>query len=162
MKVGRLLGNLIRPLRKVKACIDELCVSYLRHVDGPAAEKLRYRYYRSRVKMMGKNVRIDTGVFLYGAAYISLGDDTHIDKNCIIIGAPKDLDLSKRIVKRRALASNKAQEGEVSIGRNCHISQNCMIYGYGGVYIADNCVMAPARKSILLPVCPITPTMRCR
>ena len=145
--------SLKKAVRRIKSLfadasrwIEQRRLASLRYIDGEYGEKARYRYYRTRLRGLGGNVRIDTGVFFYGMEYISIGDNTHIDKNCIIVGSPPDLDLSSRIVKRRELENDKVREGEVSIGKDCHISQNCMIYGYGGVYIGDNCVMSAGAK----------------
>jgi acetyltransferase-like isoleucine patch superfamily enzyme len=129
----------------------------IRNIDGAEGERLRYKYYRTRVRGMGKNVRIDTGVFLYGAEYISIGDNTHIDKNCIIVGSSPNLDLSRRLLKKKLLTSDKVTEGEVRIGKDCHVSQNCMIYGYGGVFIGDNCVMSAGSKVYSLTSMPTNP-----
>lgn len=145
----RLLALIRMPLRRVARLnegLGALRLSLLRNIDGPHGESFRYKYYRSRVRRMGKNVRIDTGVFLYGEEYISIGDNTHIDKNCIIVGASADLDLSRRMLKRKELSCEEIKQGEVSIGKDCHISQNCMIYGYGGVLIGDTCVMSAGSK----------------
>jgi acetyltransferase-like isoleucine patch superfamily enzyme len=95
---------------------------------------------------MGIGVKIDTGVFLYGMKYISIGDHTHIDKNCILVGSPDDIDVSNRVVKRRDVNFDAISPGEISIGRQCHISQNCMLYGYGGIHIGDKCVMSAGAK----------------
>jgi acetyltransferase-like isoleucine patch superfamily enzyme len=142
LAISRLKHSLGSPLRLARA----LYLTLIRDLDGGTGERLRYRYYRKRLRFIGKGVRIDTGVFLYGEEYISLGDRTHIDKNCIIVGSSPDLDLSSRIVKRRELEAPGFRPGEVRIGCDCHISQNCMIYGYGGVSIGDNCVMSAGAK----------------
>jgi acetyltransferase-like isoleucine patch superfamily enzyme len=143
------LSKLVRIPDRINRLMHSLAavrLSILRNMDGQEGERLRYVYYRSRLKKMGKNVRIDTGVFLYGPEYISIGDNTHIDKNCMVVGSPVNLDLSRRLLKRRELVATTITQGEVSIGRDCHISQNCMIYGYGGVSIADRCVMSAGSK----------------
>ena len=144
------------PLR-LKRTLQALRLSLIRGMDGLDGEILRYKYYRSRLKKIGKNVRIDTGVFIYGPEYISIDDNTHIDKNCIIVGSSADLDLSRRILKRKELYSDLVQQGEISIGKNCHISQNCMIYGYGGVFIGDKCVMSAGSKIYSLTSMPTNP-----
>ena len=69
----------------------------IRNLDGAVGLRLRYLYYKKRLRHLGRNVRIDTGVFFSGWEYISIGDDTHIDKNCIIVGCHPDLDLSYRM-----------------------------------------------------------------
>lgn len=128
-----------------------------RFFDGPIWEEKRYNYYKKHLNYLGQNVKINTGVFIYGMQYVSIGDNTHIDKNCIIIGSPSDLDLSNRAVKYRHNESTLVAKGVVTIGKECHISQNTMIYGYGGVYIGDNCVMSAGSKVYSLTSMPTNP-----
>ena len=132
--------------RKTLNAMDSVYLSAIRYIDGVFGERLRYRYYSRRLRHLGPGARIDTGVFIYGCRYVSIGDGTHIDKGCIIIGAPKDIDLSSRAVRYRRLAVDAIQAGEVRIGKNCHIAQNCMIFGYGGVLIGDYCAMSTGAK----------------
>lgn len=121
-------------------------VTFIRYADGNYGNKKRYNYYKKHLKFLGKGVIIDTGVFITGGEYISIGDDTHIDKNCILVGAPPDLDLSSRYIKTRENSAYTGSPGEINIGKNCHISQNTMIYGYGGVSIDDNSTMSAGSK----------------
>ena len=125
---------------------DELYRSTIRYLDGEPGRRLRYRYYKKRLNHLGKNVIIDTGVFITGAEYISIGDNTHIDKNCILVGAPADLDLSYRYVKERDNLVYNGKKGEITIGKECHISQNTMLYGYGGISIGNNSVLSAGAK----------------
>jgi len=125
---------------------DELYRSAIRYLDGGAGQRFRYKYYKKRLKHLGKNVIIDTGVFITGAEYISIGDNTHIDKNCILVGAPSDLDLSYRYIKERENPAYNGIKGEITIGGECHISQNVMLYGYSGIFIGNNSVLSAGAK----------------
>lgn len=131
--------------------------SFLRYIDGETGRRLRYRYYKKRLKHLGKNVIIDTGVFITGAEYISIGDNTHIDKNCILVGAPSDLDLSYRILVELPNEDFKKEKGSITIGKECHISQNVMIYGYGGVDIGDYVALSTDTKVYSLTSLPFNP-----
>jgi len=137
--------------------INHCKLDKMRYVDGSYGELKRYNYYKKRLLHLGENVKIDTGVFIYGMEYISINDNTHIDKNCIIIGAPPDLDLSKRVLKIRHHHDGRVVKGQVIIGKECHISQNAMIYGYGGVFIGNNCVMSAGAKIYSLTSMPNDP-----
>lgn len=130
---------------------------FLRYLDSSLGEKLRYKYYKRNLKYIGKNVKIDTGVFIYGMEYVSIDDNSHIDKNCIIVGSSSKLDLSQRAVKIKENSTTLVDKGEIFIGKECHISQYCMIYGYGGVYIGDNCVMSTGSKVYSLTSMPTNP-----
>lgn len=126
--------------------LGELYRTCIRNLDGALGQRLRYLYYKKRLRHLGRNVIIDTGVFFSGWEYISIGDDTHIDKNCIIVGCHPDLDLSYRYLKQRGNDDYLGMRGFVSIGSDCHISQNTMIYGYGGVHIGNNSVLSAGAK----------------
>lgn len=69
----------------------------LRNIPGVVGYRLRYHYYRFRVKSMGRNVLIDTGVVLSGCKNISIGDYTWIDANCILSGYLGEIKLGRRI-----------------------------------------------------------------
>ena len=135
----------MRPSSIVRApfvIVRHLWMLVVTYMPGWLGNDLRLRHYRRRFKRCGRNVTIDQGVLIDGAELISVGDDVHIDKNCIIVGSPPDFDLSHRALKKKPLEDSRVAPGEVRIGRECHISQNCMIYGYGGVFLGDNCVMS--------------------
>ena len=134
---------LVCPVRTV---LGELYRTCIRNLDGALGQRLRYLYYKKRLRHLGRNVIIDTGVFFTGWEYISIGDNTHIDKNCILVGAPQDLDLSYRYLKQRGNDDYLGMRGFISIGSDCHISQNTMIYGYGGVHIGNNSVLSAGAK----------------
>lgn len=141
-----LLRKISGRFRRYAGQFNECYVSWIRYIDGPFGEKKRYSFYKKHLRFVGENVRFDTGVYIYGMEYVSIGANTHIDKNCIIIGSPENLDLTHRIVITKLNDSELEKKGEVKIGKECHISQNCMIYGYGGVLIGDNCVMSAGSK----------------
>lgn len=150
MQVFRIIKKIIffpvRKSRQLQNAFDEIYRSCIRWLDGALGQKLRYKYYKKRLKYLGKSVIIDTGVFIDGAEFISIGENTHIDKNCILVAAPADLDLSYRYLKKRANPDFTGGRGSITIGKECHISQNAMIYGYGGVQIGDFCVMSADSK----------------
>ena len=111
-------------------------------MPGSVGNKLRILYYKSKFKKCGSNVTIDVGVQIEGAELISLGDNVHIDKFCII-STGKTLT---GIINRKQNAFFKATEGEIIIGSNIHITQFCIIMGFGGVHIEDNCVLSANSK----------------
>jgi len=50
----------------------------------PAAEA-RVRYYKYKLRHMGENVKIGTGVKIVNPQFISLGNNVFIGDNCILI-----------------------------------------------------------------------------
>lgn len=133
-------------LHSIFSIFAEIYRSWIRNLDGALGQRLRYQYYKKKLRYLGKGVKFETGVFITGAEYISIGDDTEIDKNCILVAASPDLDLSKRYVKTRENPNYDGKRGALNIGSDCHISQNTMIYGYGGVSIGNNCVLSAGAK----------------
>lgn len=125
---------------------DEIYRSLIRWLDGELGRKLRYCYYKKKLNSLGNGVIIDTGVFIDGAEFISIGDNTHIDKNCILVGSSPSLDLSHRYLKVRRNNHYTRSRGQITIGRDCHISQNTMLYGYGGIFIGDNSTLSSGTK----------------
>lgn len=134
---------------KIKQCIsffDEIYRSFIRWLDSDNGRRLRYSYYKKRLHFLGENVIIETGVFIIGAEYISIGDNSYIDKNCILVGCSPDFDISYRYLKIKKNSLYTGKKGEIFIGKECHLSQNTMLYGYGGIFIDDNSVLSAGSK----------------
>ena len=60
---------------------------------------------------------IDTGVFMYGLPYISIDDNTHIDKSVILVASRSNLDLSYRAMKVKDNPDMTLKRGELLIGK---------------------------------------------
>ncbi|MBV9955900.1 MAG: hypothetical protein JOZ70_11700 [Pseudolabrys sp.] len=69
----------------------------LRYFPGPFGYKSRAIYYGFRLKHLGKNVLIDTGVMFSGHANISIGDYVWIDANCMIGAALGEISIGRRV-----------------------------------------------------------------
>lgn len=119
--------------------IGKLFVIYM---PGGFGTKLRYLYYKNKLKSCGKNVIIDTGVHIDGTELISIGDNVYIDKYCIISTGKKLIG----DIKRKENPDFPGEEGEIIIGNNIHTAQFCIIMGFGGVEIRDNFVMSSGAK----------------
>lgn len=87
----------------------------IRYIPGGIGYKLRYYYYKILLKHMGKNVLIDTGVFLSGAKNISIGDYVWIDAGCRI----------------------EAMLGEITIGKRVHIGAYSIVAAREPISIGD-------------------------
>lgn len=104
--------------------IAMLCEGLIRYIPGAFGFKLRYYCYKPFLKHLGRNVLIDVGVHLNGAANISIGDYTWIDAYCRI----------------------DAYLGEVSIGKRVHMAPFSIIGSRAPVVIEDFVGIAPAVK----------------
>ncbi|MEK7533760.1 MAG: acyltransferase [Patescibacteria group bacterium] len=88
---------------------------FIRYIPGGFGYSLRYLYYKTMLKRMGKNVLIDVGVFLNGTKNISIDDYTWIDMGCRI----------------------EAMLGEIQIGKRVHIAPYAIIAAREKVIIHD-------------------------
>ncbi len=110
-----------------------MVISYL---PGQVGFLLRYRFWKGKLKYVGKNVIIDTGVYFQNPDYIAIDDNCWIDKNVIILAG---LDSSKREKFVRKNGEFKGEPGVVYIGKNVHIGPGCIISGISaGVYISED------------------------
>ncbi len=117
---------------------------FIDYLPGTVGFKLRYRFWKNRLKHLGKNVKIDIGVYFQKPQFISIGDNCWIDRGVIILAGA---DKSKRT--RRFIANEKflLEKGNVYIGKNCHIGAHSIISGIGGVYISDKCTFSAGVKA---------------
>ncbi len=122
---------------------DLICLPIF-YLPGPLGIKLRYRYYKRRLKYLGKNVLIDIGVHIQNPQYVSIGDNAWIDKYVILLaGKPHE---GKRKIYRKPNPNFKGEEGELIISNNTHIAPYVLISGMGGVYIGINLGIASGSK----------------
>lgn len=116
----------------------------LSFIAGRIGRKLRYAYYKNRLRSLGRNVVIDVGVRFINPEHISIGDNCWIDSLVsIIAGAPI---LLGRQVYRKPNPDYRYSEGEVVIAENCHIAQQVILQGHGGLSIGPNITVASGTK----------------
>lgn len=134
------MTKVIRMLLKEKIRVWQMFVSYL---PGIVGDKLRYLYWKRRLRYLGKNVKIDVGVYFQNPEFISIDDNCWIDRGVIILAGP---DRSER--ERRYIPNPRFQleRGMIHIGKNVHIGSGSIISGIGGVYISDNCGVSSGVK----------------
>lgn len=113
-------------------------------VPGTVGRRIRFSYYKKRLKYLGKNSVIDGGVRILNPEFVSIGENTWIDNYVVIIAGPPSARF--RNISRRDNHSFKGLEGEVVIGNNCHIAISSVIQGHGGVQIGDNSTVASGGK----------------
>ena len=111
---------------------------------GPIGDRLRYGYYRKRLKKLGKGVRICEGVEIQSPEFVSVGDNTWIDRNVIIIAGP--LREGNRVIKRKLNNNFQGFEGHLYIGVGCHLAPFSLIQAHGGVSIGNFITVASGVK----------------
>jgi acetyltransferase-like isoleucine patch superfamily enzyme len=102
--------------------------------DNKIGNVLRAAYWKCRVKELGKDVQIDVGAKATGWHYISIGDNSWIDRNVMFECGV--IDKAKFNVYEKA-TNPQVEDGELRIGKACHISKNVVIQSFGGVIIGD-------------------------
>jgi acetyltransferase-like isoleucine patch superfamily enzyme len=130
--------------RLIKDTLVETIATLLRFMPGPLGYFLRRSFYKRRLKFLGKRVIIEPGVYMMGPKYISIGDNTWIDKNVILIGGKPTK--GERVFIEKGNKFYKGEPGELKIGRSCHISVDCIIQAHGGVQIGDYAGLAAGAK----------------
>lgn len=125
-RLGDILNSLIDP--------------FITGVPGGLGRRLRYQYYKRRLKYLGAGAVIDVGVRILNPRFVSIGDNTWIDNYVIIMAGPPGT--TGRKIHRRPNPAYRFQEGEVVIGRNCHIAPFVVLQGHGGLSIGDDCGIA--------------------
>ena len=126
--------NKMKLLLSSFSALLQMVISYL---PGGLGDALRYRYWRKRLKNLGKGVRIDVGVYFQNPEFISIDDNCWIDRNVMIL-AGNDTSAREKVILRNP--SFCGEPGVVHIGKNVHVGAFCVISGISaGVYISDDC-----------------------
>lgn len=134
----------MRLLRLPGMMLSALAEMSVTNVPGPLGRALRYRYWRGRVKSMGRGVKIDVGVRILNPEWVTIGDNTWIDSFVILLAGPAKRGDGPFYCKGNPDFPHG--EGELIIGRNVHIANFVVIQGHGGVKIGDNITTASGSK----------------
>jgi acetyltransferase-like isoleucine patch superfamily enzyme len=121
--------------------IRDLIKLFIINLPGRSGVKLRQIYYKKKLKNCGKNLHIETNVYLDGVEHISIGDNVCIDRFSII---STGVNIQGEV--HHKINDNNINNGEIIIGSNIHICQGVIIMGYGGISIGNNSVMSAGCK----------------
>jgi acetyltransferase-like isoleucine patch superfamily enzyme len=116
-----------------------LYLAFIQNLPGPIGYRLRYGYYKRRLRHLGEDVRIDVNVFIERPEYVSIQGRCAIDRGTMILSGPDRTSRHKTVIPNPAY---DGEPGEVHIGRGVHISSYCIVSGRGGVSIGDECGLA--------------------
>lgn len=87
-----------RMIAKLVCELPLLFIEWLiRNIPGAPGFKLRYYYYKLRLKHLGRNVLIDVGVVMSGYKNISIADYAWIDCYCLISGFLGPITIGRRV-----------------------------------------------------------------
>lgn len=106
------------------------------HWPGQLGNRLRYRYYKKRMKFLGDRVTICAGVHVVNPEHISIGDRTCIDRYVSLLAGPAR-EAGRKVHHKQNDAFTGAI-GEIRIGRGVHVSPFAYLLGHGGLDVGDN------------------------
>ena len=124
---------------KLTKLIDSLWLAAIQNFPDEIGFRLRYKYWKRRLKFLGQGVRIDCSVHLQTPSLISIDDNCWIDRGVLLLAG---LDQSNR---RRRWSGPVPEEGrgEIRIGRNVHIGAYSIVSGIdAGVIIGNDCTLS--------------------
>jgi len=106
-------------------------------LPGEIGYRLRTRYWRKRLRHLGRDVRIEIGVKFQRPEYIEIDDNCWIDRFVVILAGP---DRSRREKVLRDNSDYTSDPGVVHVGKNVHVGINSILSGISsGIYISDDC-----------------------
>ena len=115
----------------------DIWLMFITYLPGEVGLALRTRHWGKRLGHLGRDVRIDTGVYFQNPGFIHIGDNCWIDRGVMILAGLDRSSREKISLKNRDF---KGEPGVVHIGRNTHVGPGCIISGISaGVYISDDC-----------------------
>ena len=134
---------MIRKLKILVRLPADIWQALISNFPGPVGFGLRHWFWKDRLKHLGSNVLIDCGVYFQNPEYISIDDNSWIDRGVIILAGPDRSTRARRSIPNQDFP---LADGEVHIGKNSHIAPNCLISGIAGVYLSDECNLASGTK----------------
>jgi len=148
-------GNM---LRKILIAFGNLFKLPIIYMPGTLGKRLRYLYYKKRLKRCGKNVVIDEGVIIENPEWISIGNSIWIDKYTILSAGPVAFSKRDILKKKHNRSISNINEGELIIGSGCHIGAFNVLQAYGGIRIGDNVTTSAFVKIYSLSNMPNNPS----
>ena len=133
----------LRAIRQLIGLPLDLWALLVTWLPGPIGQRLRYRYWRARMRFLGEGTVIDVGVFIQGAEYVSIGENSWIDRHVHILAGPAQ---PGRVTFHKPNSNFSGEEGEVRIGSYTHIAPFCVLSGISGIQIGDYSGVASGAK----------------
>jgi acetyltransferase-like isoleucine patch superfamily enzyme len=135
MKLNLFAVKSFNALMKIFNVLLNIFEDLIRNFSGPLGIIIRRFYYSKKLGFCGKNIVIETGVFLMNSKSIFIGDNVWIDKNCILIAG--DLIKKKQTTNFIENGHYSKRPGELHLGNNIHIGLGNIIQSHAGVLIGD-------------------------
>lgn len=124
---------------------EELLKTLFLHTEAEFCTEARREYYSTKLKHMGQNVKIGTGVKFVNPEFISIGDNvTIMDDVTIIARGSGGVEIGNNccICERVYLDTEFKDEGYIKIGSRVYIGTGTTLFGHKGLEIGDCCLLA--------------------
>ncbi len=132
--LGFMLRRIVRIVSLVFGAVRDTLVMFVIYLPGETGIVLRQMYYRRRLKSMGRNVRIEPGVFFQHPECISIGENCWIDRGVMLLAGKPIAGEDRRLIRGK----NRDFEGEIVLGDKIHVAAYCTVAGMGGLRIGNN------------------------
>ncbi len=114
------------------------------NTDSEEAAEIRNRYYSTRFKSMGKDVRIGVGVKIVNPQYISIGNNVLIDDHATLIARGHGgISIGSNIhINDRAYLDTEREEGYIIVHNDVYIGTGTTLFGHSGMEIGEHALLA--------------------
>ena len=124
---------------------EEFLKTLFMNTDSAFCAEARIEYYKKKLRHMGENVKIGTGVKFVNPEYISLGDDVTIMDDVTVIARGEggiEIGDGTKLCERVYLDTERPEGGYIKIGRRVYIGTGTTLFGHAGLEIGDFTLMA--------------------
>lgn len=124
---------------------EELLKTLFMNTDSDYCNESRIEYYAGRLKQIGKNVKIGTGVKFVNPQYISIGNNVSIMDNVTIIArGEKGVEIGDGcfLMKGVYLDTEIGKTGYIKIGEQVYLGTGTTLFGHMGLEIGDYSLLA--------------------
>lgn len=122
--------------RRSRDVFDSVAESLVAHIPSELGRRLRFWFYRNRVKHIEWPVFIDIGARIVNPGFVSIGKNTWIQSYAMIVGGPPKHGIDA--LERKHNSAFLHGDGEVVLGENCEIGCFAILQGHGGIQLGAN------------------------
>ena len=109
-------------------------------IPGGLGRRIRYAYWKRRLRSLGRGSVIDEGVRILGPEWVTIGERVWIDARVTILAGPP-ADIGGPMLRKPNPGFSHG-EGEVVVGNNTHVAIGVVLQGHGGIHIGSDTTVA--------------------
>lgn len=126
--------------RLLRRAPDNVLSTLVIHLEGELGYELRAWWWASRVRHMGRGVRIEPGVFMQQPQHIVLEDQVWIDRGVVLLAGADPSSRPRTMIDGRGAV----ERGALHVGPRTHIGPRVVLSGMGGLHIGADSGVAHA------------------